>query len=194
MKNGILSNVTRVSILGAVAAGSLLAAPPAIAPCNCGAQLESWSFPAEASQLLQEIRSSAAKLTRHTSNLESYTFSNVSWQRHAEELNAARRYVNEMGEQLHRLQTIRHVAEPWQQQALDSIHPIAADLAARTEAAILHLNDNRMALWKPSYTGHLKSLADRAGRMKEAADLHLDLAQTQDKLEALRDKAVTLGS
>lgn len=67
-------------------------------------------------------------------------------------------------------------------------------VASRTEAAIRHLNDNRNHLWSETYQDHLKTLAWRAGRMKQSVGVHLEMAETQDKLEALRDKAVSIGS
>jgi hypothetical protein len=64
----------------------------------------------------------------------------------------------------------------------------------RTQAAILHLNENPNHLWAPSYTDHLKAISDRADRLKESVDLHFELAGTSDKLDDLQMKAALLGS
>jgi hypothetical protein len=77
---------------------------------------------------------------------------------------------------------------------VDSVMPMANAVASRTEAAIRHLNDNRNHLWSEAYQDHLKTLASEAGRMKQSVGVHLELAETQDKLEALRDKAASIGS
>jgi hypothetical protein len=100
--------------------------------------------------------------------------------------------VNAIGKRIARLRQIKHVAAPWQQQAIDSIIPVATELAARTEAAIEHLNDNRNYLWADVYVGHLGAISRHADRMKELVDLHIDLAGTQDKLERLRQSLDTL--
>jgi hypothetical protein len=171
-----------------------MAASPAISPCAPTTQSEGWNFPAEASQLLKDIQSTSAKLTGHTETLESYSSSGISPASHASQLSSAKEHINAIGERLQRLQAIRHTALPWQQQAIDSVVPVAAKLAARTEAAIHHLNENPNHLWAPVYREHLTTIADRAGQMKKAIDLHLELASAQERLEELRSKVAVIGS
>jgi hypothetical protein len=97
-------------------------------------------------------------------------------------------HINAIGLRLEILQAIRNQAAPWQQQAIDSVVPVAVNLAAHTEAAILHLNGSGNVLWHPDYTDHLRAIADRSGRVKDTIDLHLEMASTTDKLERLRDR------
>jgi hypothetical protein len=189
--------LTKVVCLLAVAAASgrsLLAAEPAVPVCTCASAAPDWSFPSEASQLLKEIRSAAHRLTVNTSNLRSFGPGGVSWEGHAGELTRVREHVNGVGERIQRLQAIRHAAAPWQQEAIDSVMPLAVTLASRTEAAIQYLNDNRTYLWSEMYQDHLKTLASKAGQLKNSVALHLELAETQDKLEALRTRAASIGS
>ena len=179
-----------IALLG----GSLFAAS---ADVNSGPSL-SWSetlnVPVEASQLLKKIQSNANKLSRDAATLESYGRGGLSRQSHASQLMEVKSGINAIGDSLERLQAIRHATTPWQQRAIDSIVPVAANLADHTEAAIVHLNENPSHLWTPVYTDRLKLIDDRAGEIKESVDLHLELAATQDKLEALRTKVVTTGS
>ena len=191
MKTRNLSRVASLLMVAAMVGGSLFAAPPSLKPCASAVQSQDWSFPAEASQLLKEIQSTATQLTRDTATLESYTLSGLSRQSHANQLTSAKEHINAIGE---RLQAIQHAVAPWQRQAVDAIVPVAAHLASRTEAAIQHLNENRNHLWAPAYTDHLKTIADRANQVKTSIDLHLELASTQDKLEELRLKVATIGS
>ena len=192
-----LMNFPKVTCLltaAVLAGGSLLAAAPAVKPSASKVQSEDWKFPAEASQLLKEIQSTANKLSRDAATLESYARGGLTWHRHADQLTFAKEHINEIGERLERLQAIRHIAAPWQQRAIDSIVPVAVSLVGHTEAAIQHLNESRSHLWAPVYVDRLKMIADRAGEMKESVDLHLELASTQDKLEALRSKVAAIGS
>jgi hypothetical protein len=192
-----LNNLTRIMSILAVAAtsgGSLANAAPAVSACNCASETADWNFHSEASQLLKEIRSSAHRLTDNAENLRAFRPGGVSWQGHANELMLAREQVNAVGERIQRLQAIRHVLLPWQQEAVDSVTLRATDVASRTEAAIRHLNDNRNQLWSETYQDHLKTLASQASLMKHSVGVHIELAETQDKLEALRDKAVSIGS
>ena len=189
-----LTKIVCLLSAAAVSSGSLLASERGLPVCSCASETADWNFPSEASQLLKEIRSAAHQLTSNAENLKSFGPGGVSWQRHADELMQIREQVNAVGERIQRLQAIRHVIAPWQREAVDSLTPMAVTLASRTEAAIGHLNDNRTYLWSETYQDHLKTLASRAGQMKTSVGLHLELAETQDKVEALRGSVASLGS
>lgn len=193
MKLGNLSKVTCLLVAASMSGGSLVAASPAIAPCECTVQSQDWNFPGEASQLLKEIQSTAARLTDHAETLKSYSRSGMSRTSHASQLTSAKEHINAIGERLERLQTIRHAALPWQQQAIDTIVPVAANVATHTEAAIHHLNQNPNHLWAPAYGERLQTIAERASEMKKSVDLHLELASTQERLEDLRNKVAAIG-
>jgi hypothetical protein len=143
---------------------------------------------AEASKLLKEVQSRAGELSRDAERLDSYTRGGLSRQSHGAQLTLVKDQINAIGLRLEILQAIRNQAAPWQQQAIDSVVPVAVNLAAHTEAAILHLNGSGNVLWHPDYTGHLRAIADRSGRVKDTIDLHLEMASTTDKLERLRDR------
>jgi len=143
---------------------------------------------AEASKLLKEVQSRAVQLSREADRLDSYARGGLSRVSHATQLTLVKDHINAIGLRLEILQAIRSQAAPWQQRAIDSIVPVAANLAAHTEAAILHLNGPGNVLWHPDYTDHLRAIADRSGRVKDTIDLHLEMASTTDKLERLRDR------
>jgi len=185
-----LRNLSAVMFM---AAWPLLSASPAIETCKCAIQAQDWDFRAEASQLLEQIQSEAAQLRAHAATLKTYTRGGFDWQTHAGQLTLAKNSINEIGERLERLQSIRHAAEPWHSQAIDSIVPVAVNLAGSTESAIQYLKENRNRLWSPAYTGHLNSISERADQVKEYVDLHLEMASTQNKLEQLQGKAALIG-
>lgn len=189
-------NLTKVTCLLAVAAlsaGSLSAATSAIEKCTCLLQTE-WSFPTEASQLLKEIRAASHRLTDSADKLRSFAHSRVSWQTHASELTQLREHVNEIGARIERLRSIQHALEPWQQEALESVAKAGVTLAAGTESAIRHVNDNRNHLWSDIYRGHLSTMSTGADQMKRSIAVHLDLADARDRLEALQQEAAGLGA
>jgi hypothetical protein len=176
------------------AGSSLFAAhsDPAVGPPMV--QSETSSSAAEARQLLEGVQVIANQLNRDAQTLESYTRSRLTWQSHAYQLTLAKQHINGMGERLESLQAIRDTAAPWQQQAIDSIVPVAVQLASRTEAAINHLNENRGYLFAPVYTGHLNAIAEHSDQMKQSIDTFLELASTQEKLDNLRDKLKAMES
>jgi hypothetical protein len=149
---------------------------------------------AEASRLLKEVRAIAYDLRRDAVTLESYKPGGLDWRSHARQLALAKQHINGIGDRLQNLQAIRNTAAPWQQQAIESIVPVATQLAARTEAAINHLNENRGYLFAPVYTAHLSTIAEHSDQMKQSIDVLLDMATTQDKLDSLRDKVAAMES
>lgn len=194
MKSRSVTNIMCLLLAGIMAAGALNAAPRGAAASVAACPTEDRNFPAEASSLLKEVQFTATLLTRDATILESYSRGMLSRESHADRINVVKQHINTMGEKLNRLQAIRHLVTPWQQEAIDSVVPPAVMLAAHTEAAIEHLNDRRNQLWHPEYTDHLRGIADRSGQVKEAVNLHLEMADTQDKLERLEERANALGS
>jgi hypothetical protein len=181
-------------LAGVMAAGALTAAPRSVFVGAAVCQSEDRNFPAEASSLLKEVQFTATLLARDAGILQSYSRSGLSRESHTDRITVVKHHINNMGEKLNRLQAIRHLVTPWQQQAIDSVVSPAMMLAAHTQAAIEHLNERRNNLWHPDYTDHLRGIYDRSGQVKEAVNLHLEMADTQDKLESLQERTNALGS
>ncbi len=143
----------------------------------------------EASDLLKQIKSLTANLSTEANTLDSYKLQpRLSWRSHANELNKAREHINQIGERLDRLQAIKSVAEPWQQRAIEDIMPVAANLAAHTQSAIQHLNENRTYLYAPVYADHLTSISERSAELKASVAAFLEFGDTSDKLDRMQQK------
>jgi len=151
-------------------------------------QAEDMRSASEASRLLDEVRFMAHDLKREARTLESFNWNRVSPETHASQLMVAREHINAIGERIERLQAIQPYATPWQQQAIESIVPVAIHLADRTRAAIEHLNDHRGKRFVLEYADHLRTISDQATRLKASVSDHLDLAQTENKAEELRNR------
>jgi hypothetical protein len=173
---------------------ALLAGPvsPGVGPPDV--QSENQSSSTQASQLLEEIQSITRSLERDAGTLNSYRNKGLSWQSHAVQLNLAKQHINAIGDRLETLQQIQSTAEPWQQDAIAAIVPVAVELASRTTDAINHLNEYQSRLFVPAYTGHLSAIYENANQMKESVDLHLDLASTQDKLDRFEERVAVAES
>lgn len=144
---------------------------------------------AESRQLLTEIGQLSAKLKTDAGTLESYKRQpTLSWQTHAAQLNQIKEHVNAIGDRLERLQAFRNNVAPWQQRAIDEIVPVAATLAAHTESAIQHLNENRKLLHTGVYADHVMSMSARSGELKTSVNTYLDYAGTSDELNRLQQK------
>jgi len=194
MKSRSVTKTMCLLLAGVMAAGALTAAPRGVSDRRANCQTEDWNYPAEASSLLKEVQFTATVLSRDATILESYSRGALSRESHADRITTVKHHINVMGEKLNRLQAIRHLVTPWQQEAIDSAVPPAVTLAAHTQAAIEHLNDRGNNLWHPDYTDLLRGISERSGQVKEAVNLHLDMAETQDKLERLQERTNALGS
>lgn len=195
MNMKLFRKISYLPVATLLVAGTLLASPPAGEATTVMTEAASWDFQEEATGLLKETRSLAVNLHLDADKLKSLARSNqASWQTHANYLNLAKDHINSMGESLGRLRDIQHVASPWQQQAIDRIYPVALELASRTEAAIVHLNDNRNWLFHPDYQDHLATITERAGEVKASVADFLELGETQERLVQLQEKVESAAS
>ena len=160
----------------ALGGGSALASPSP--PSDSSAY---WS--SRASALLAEIQEETAQLRPHADKLGTYARNlRLSWQTHAAYLDRVKGHINSVGERIAELQRIRHDVLPWQQRAIAEVTSHATQVAASTQAAIVHLRENRNHLFVPEYTDHLTTIADRSEDMKQTVDRFLDYGTTQQKL------------
>lgn len=168
-----------------IAVGAMLALPflaaGAAKLCQPGAvtpESYTWDFRSETNELFDEIRVRAHRVQDHAATLESFTrsMSQPSWQSHAGELTQVKAQVNEMGEDLCRLHTIRRVTEPWQQNAIDSITPKIVKMAARTESMIGFVNDHRQNLAHPNYRDDAMVLYEQSIALRKTADQGYEVA------------------
>lgn len=172
--------------LALVLSSPLLASGPAYASEPVSSTVN-WYAPDRTSTLLRQLQDLNEKLTNDGQTLKTFTRSmQFNWKSHAFYLNSVRDNINEVGSMLRELQSIRHGALPWQQQAVDRIHPIAATLAAHTQAAIEHLRENQNRLLVPQYTNHLTGIADRADQMRETVKNFINYGETQKELQRLQ--------
>jgi len=98
-----------------------------------------------------------------------------------------------VGERTAELQRIRHAVLPWQQLAITEVTSHAAQVAASTEAAILHMKENRLWLFASEYRDHLTTIADRSGDMKQTVDKFLDYEKNQQKFQQLKKELELAG-
>ncbi|HEY3457989.1 MAG TPA: hypothetical protein VGK64_25630 [Bryobacteraceae bacterium] len=171
-----MKRMTYLAVAAALAAGT-----PLLAESSSASQKS-----ADATRLLREVRLLTHDLNRDAATLKTYRLNRTSWQAHAHRLALAKEHINSIGERLANLDAMRGSVEPWQRGAIDSITPVAGQLAARTEAAIKYLNENQGRLFVPNYTEHLSAIAGHADQMQESISTHLDLASAQERMDKLR--------
>ncbi len=145
-------------------------------------------FQSVAANLLREVQRLSGNLRTAADQLTSHSLLGLSWESHAHRLSVVRENVNQIGSRLTRLQDIHHVTSPLQQQTIDRVVPVAAEVASHTQAAIEHLNENRSYLFAPAYTDHLNAIAGGAEEMKASLDNFLDYGSAQGEMQRLEEK------
>ena len=195
MRSAKFRSMLCMPVAALILSGSPLVAAPSVSAVGPPVgQSETARASAQASHLLEEIQLIAHELRRDAATLESFRYSGLGWDSHARQLALAREHINNIGARLEKLRALRNSAEPWQQNAIDAMTPVALQLAARTENAIAHLNNSPHQLLDPAYTSHLSAIADHAGRIKDSAGLFLELGNTEERLNTLRDRVAAAES
>ena len=125
-----------------------------------------WDFKAEASRLLDQVRVDAMKARSRADKLEQFDMEpTISWHSHARQLTVIKQEVNDMGRKLCRLEQIRRVVAPWQQQTIDRIAPQIKLMADSAEDAIVFLNRNESSFWEPVNQKYAANIAQDSGRI-----------------------------
>jgi hypothetical protein len=188
MQINLKSMMAALVTVAVIATGSVFASP---APSP-----ESRAYLAErASVLLAEIQREAAQLGPHAETLGTFARNpQYSWQSHAFYLERVKGHINAVGERTAELQQIRDSVLPWQLQAISELVPHAAQVAASTQAAIMHLRENQNRLFVSEYREHLTTVADRADDMKQTVDKFLNYEKAKQNYEDAQQKYLQLDS
>jgi hypothetical protein len=147
----------------------------------------SYADSAQASRLLKDARGFAVQLGRDANQMASFQ-TLTDWKSHAEQLNLIGDHINKIGKILADLQRARDGAEPWQQDAIDKITPLAQELASNTKSIIDNLNGDKRT-WRPEYKAYLKSNAERANDLSKLIGDYLDYEGAKARTQGLSEKA-----
>jgi hypothetical protein len=139
-----------------------------------------------ASRLLSEIQAKTGALTLNAETLNAIArHPQHSWQSHAFYLHEVKTNINRIGELTAELQRIQGATLPWQRQAIKEVTAHAAQVAASTQAAILHLNANHRGLYTSEYRDQVASIADASQNVKSTVDKFLEYEKAQQKFQKL---------
>ena len=147
---------------------SLASAPRTCMTGAPTAESHTWNFSQEATNLLNGIQLDAWRIQTRSDELRSYNGQEpleISWQMNGDKLIAIKHDVNDMGAKLCRLETIRRVVKPWQQQAIDHNARLVQLMADNTTDAINYLNAHHDTLWLAAYGTYVTNLYRESGRL-----------------------------
>jgi hypothetical protein len=174
--------------------GSVSGSPPAPSTGGSEADHSATYLSGRASALLAEIQRESVGLGLNGETLGTYAWNpQTSWQSHAFYLDRVKGHINEVGERTGELQRISYSVLPWQQQAISEVTSHAAQVAASTQAAIVHLRENQNRLFVPEYRDHLTTIAQRSEDLKQTVNKFLAYEKAQQKLHELQNELELAG-
>lgn len=154
-----------------------------------------WNFQNEADNIFEDIQADAARAQYHAEQLQTFARDQqVSWQSQAIELDQVRSAVNDMGERLCRLETIRRSVAPWQQRTIDRIAPAVRLMADNAQDAIVFGNNNQHILWSPTYRKYAANLYTEARQLNHTAEHAVEFAKVNTEYRELRKDLGTKSS
>jgi hypothetical protein len=146
-----------------------------------------WNFQKETDAVFQDVQSDAQQALTQAAYLQSFADSDdVTWYSTADRLNQMASLVNDMGQKLCRLETIRRVDAPWQQDAIDRIATTLRLMADNVTDAIQFGNQNQQELWHPTYQKYVNSLYEQAHSLTQSVDHAVKYAKVQTQYKDLR--------
>jgi len=146
-----------------------------------------WNFHKETDAVFQDIQSDAQQASMHAANLQSIAEDqDYSWYTHSIELTQLKDLINDMGQKLCRLETIRRVDMPWQQNTIDRIAMTLRLMADNTTDAMLFGSQYQHELWLPTYQKYVSNLYEQAHSLTQSVDHAVKYAKVQTQYQDLR--------
>ena len=183
-------------ILSCVSVGMVFAVTPTTAAteraCVCGkptAASYTWNFKGETDGIFKAMQEDALAARNSAARIESFIMdSNVSWDSHVEQLDQLSDAVNDLGNRLCRLETIRRVDSPWQQAEIDRIATTVQLMADNAEDAITFGNGHRRDLWLSPYRKYTDNLYHEARSLMQSVKVSVEYANTSKEYRTLRQE------
>lgn len=148
-----------------------------------------WDFKAEANSIFHDLETLARQTRNDADQLVTDNRGHeVSWELQADHLNILKQQVNDMGEKICRLQTIRRMLDPWQQAEVDRVTQEVQLMADNTQDAIVYLNSHEQELWLPTYQKYANNLYHETGTLAESLSDAVSYADVSKQYQDLRHK------
>jgi len=147
-----------------------------------------WNFRQEANNAFRGIEFDAAQAQYHAEQLQSMVArpDSVSWLSDVTQFDQIRSAVNDMGQAVCRLETIRRVVAPWQQKTIDRIARDLTLLADNTQDAMVFGNSHRETLWVPTYQHYVNNMFTEARKLTQSVDNAVEYVKVNREDHTLR--------
>jgi hypothetical protein len=148
----------------------------------------------EISKLLIEAKGHAVEAEHDADTLDTYTKSEISWQSHSTQLAMIREHINALGKVDKNLMDLRGTGSPWQQKAIDQIHPLLVEMADLLRTTIRHLSENPSRIHMQAYRDYAHGNYEVASKITGMIRNYVEYDEAQSKIAALEAKLGTATS
>jgi Tfp pilus assembly protein FimT len=139
--------------------------------------------------LFETAKKELVKIKSDAHEMEAYTRStHLSWQTHAAKLHQMKEDVNELSSSIEGMKSQRRTASQWQQNAIDTISPLMADLVANMNAAINTLNETKQRPTSQPYKDYLQANVRIVTDLSDEINDALDYAKSKATMERLQEQ------
>lgn len=139
-------------------------------------------------ELLSEAKGHALDAENDAATLEGYTRSRLSWKSHANQLEAMKVHVNELGKIAGEMSDLKTEASPWQLGAIEQVTPLLQEMASNLTHAIEHLNANQSQVHLQTFQDYARTNYELASRTADLIRDFVDYDEARSKAESLEQK------
>ena len=143
---------------------------------------------AKINELLRSVKSHAAMATHDADLLQAYARTNVSWESHANKINAMKVHINNLIDDHNEMIRARETALPWQQKAIDRTDPLVKEIADRLNATIEHLNNNQNKVALKTYRDYVHSNYKLISTLDKMVSDFVDYEEAKSTTDTLEEK------
>jgi hypothetical protein len=167
----------------------LLAVPLAAAQARSGV----YTIADDAKHTIQQIQESAYNVENEADTLHGFAVnSGIGNEARADLLNAMRARINQIGQEMARLDAERAALTSWELRALDQAEPLMKDAATKTETLMVYFNTHKDPIWTNEYredAANIRTDTEKVvtdiGNIIKIEKLEKREAHTKSKLKAL---------
>ena len=142
----------------------------------------------QVTKLFAETKAEAVQLREDALEVVVWARSNLSWESHTQKIVEIKEHVNQAGHLLAQLNELRDTASPWQQKAIDTIHPLLKEMADNVEATIEYYNNHREHLKASEYSDYAVTNSELATNLAALVKDYVDYAEHKAHYQRLQEK------
>jgi hypothetical protein len=143
---------------------------------------------ARITKLLEETKAAAVQLKTDSSDMVSFTRSQLSWVSYGDKIEQIKGHINNAGQLLAKLKNAESTGSPRQQMTIKRIEPLLQEMDDNLTATINYLNANPNKTHLPEFIGYVKTNSALATDMEAIVRASIDYGNDKAQLTRISSK------